>query len=230
MLFRGRIVAGGGADSGMTETKQKQIHILLIDDHTLFRESVSRVLSSDPAIQVDHCGSIRDALALLAQHRFELVLLDHDLGSERASQFLPAARQGGFEGKVLVVTAWVSENEARRLMRQGVSGIFLKEAPLADLTMGIRTVLDGGTWLDPSLSAMREEQSDPQSGSPVFSERQRRVLRYVLEGLSNKEIAWRLQISESYVKAILQGLFQKTGVRTRGQLVRVAFEQYEDQL
>jgi two-component system nitrate/nitrite response regulator NarL len=48
--------------------------------------------------------------------------------------------------------------------------------------------------------------------------------------LSNKEIAWKLLISESYVKAILQGLFEKTGVRTRGQLVRVALEQYEDQL
>jgi len=214
----------------MTETKQKETHILLIDDHTLFRESVSRVLASDPGLKVDHCPSIRDALALLAQHRFDLVLLDHDLGSERASQFLPAARQGGFEGKVLVVTAWVSENEARRLMRQGVSGIFLKEAPLAQLTAGIRTVLDGGTWLDPSFHAMREEAGDAQSASPVFSERQRKVLRFVLEGLSNKEIAWRLQISESYVKAILQGLFQKTGVRTRGQLVRVAFEQYEDQL
>ena len=64
----------------------------------------------------------------------------------------------------------------------------------------------------------------------MFNERQRKVLRFVLEGLSNKEIAWRLQISESYVKAILQALFQKTGVRTRGQLVRVAFEQYENQL
>ena len=64
----------------------------------------------------------------------------------------------------------------------------------------------------------------------MFNDRQRKVLRFVLEGLSNKEIAWRLQISESYVKAILQSLFHKTGVRTRGQLVRVAFEQYEDQL
>jgi two-component system, NarL family, nitrate/nitrite response regulator NarL len=214
----------------MMETKQKQIRILLIDDHALFRESVSRVLSDDPGIKVDHCASIRDALALLAQQPVDLVLLDHDLGSERASQFLPAARQGGFAGKVLVVTAWVSDNEARRLMRQGVSGIFLKEAPLADLTVGIRTVMDGGTWLDPSFSGMREGTGDTQSATPIFSERQRRVLRFVLEGLSNKEIAWRLQISESYVKAILQGLFQKTGVRTRGQLVRVAFEQYEDQL
>lgn len=52
----------------------------------------------------------------------------------------------------------------------------------------------------------------------------------MLEGLSNKEIAAQLQISESYVKAILQSLFEKTGVRTRGQLVRVALEHYEDQL
>jgi len=55
-------------------------------------------------------------------------------------------------------------------------------------------------------------------------------MRFVLEGLSNKEISGRLQISESYVKAILQSLFQQTGVRTRGQLVRVALEQYADQL
>jgi two-component system nitrate/nitrite response regulator NarL len=212
----------------MMETKQ--INILLIDDHALFRESVSRVLSDNPELRVDHCASIREALALLAQQRFDVVLLDHDLGSERASQFLPAARQGGFDGKVLVVTAWVSDNEARRLIRQGVSGIFLKEAPLADLLNGIRTVMDGGTWLDASFGSLREETGDAPAVTPLFSERQRKVLRFVLEGLSNKEIAWRLQISESYVKAILQGLFQKTGVRTRGQLVRVAFEQYEDQL
>jgi two-component system nitrate/nitrite response regulator NarL len=160
-----------------------------------------------------------------------VVLLDHDLGSERASQFLPAARQVGFEGRVLVVTAWVSENEARRLIGQGVAGIFLKQAPLKELTGHIRTVAAGGTLPEKASADPRARQHVPgQPAAPVFNERQRKVLRFVLEGLSNKEIAWRLQISESYVKAILQSLFQKTGVRTRGQLVRVAFEQYEDQL
>jgi two-component system nitrate/nitrite response regulator NarL len=167
---------------------------------------------------------------MLSQQHYELVLLDHDLGSERASQFLPAARQSGFEGRVLVVTAWVSDTEGRRLMRQGVSGIFLKEAPLSQLTESIRTVAAGGTWMDRSFARMEGEQEMEAAATPVFNDRQRKVLRFVLEGLSNKEIAWRLQISESYVKAILQSLFQKTGVRTRGQLVRVAFEQYEDQL
>ncbi len=206
-----------------------KIRALLVDDHALFRESVARVLEGKRFLEIEHCASIREAMPLLSQQTYDLILLDHDLGSERASQFLPAARQAGFEGKVLVVTAWVSETEARRLMRQGVSGIFLKQAPLSDLVESIRTVVAGGTWLDPSLARMGQDTEEP-APSPAFNERQRKVLRYVLEGLSNKEIAWRLQISESYVKAILQGLFQKTGVRTRGQLVRVAFEQYEDQL
>lgn len=208
-----------------------QIRALLVDDHALFRESVARVLNDEPDLHVEHCDSIRAAIALLPGNKFDLVLLDHDLGSERASQFLPVARQAGYEGKVLIVTAWVSEMEARRLIRQGVSGIFLKQGPLSDLSQGIRTVMRGGTWMDSSFQEINAADRDQASApAPVFNERQRKVMRFVLEGLSNKEIAWRLQISESYVKAILQSLFQKTGVRTRGQLVRVAVEQYENQL
>src|SRR5207244_5470283 len=169
--------------------------------HALFRESVARVLNGDPGIEIDHCGSIREALALLAQRPRDLVLLDHDLGSERASQFLPAARQIGFEGRVLVVTAWISDTEARRLMRQGVSGIFLKQGPLTELTESIRVVANGGTWLDRGFAAREYDLSRSDlsrsagaalpASPPVFNERQRKALRFVLEGLLNKKTAWR---------------------------------------
>jgi two-component system nitrate/nitrite response regulator NarL len=214
----------------MMKTDRQTIRTLLVDDHALFRESVARVLAAEPDMEIQHCGSIRDALALMAHCEFDVVLLDHDLGSERASAFLPAARQAGFAGKVLVVTAWVSDDEARRLLRQGVSGIFKKEAALEELISSVRTIAAGGAFTGPSPVRGAGSAAGEPATQPVFNERQRKVLRFVLEGLSNKEIAWRLQISESYVKAILQNLFQKTGVRTRGQLVRVAFEQYEDQL
>jgi two-component system, NarL family, nitrate/nitrite response regulator NarL len=215
----------------VSDSNNQPIRALLIDDHALFRQSVAYSLAADPNLCVEHCASIRDALTMLSQRSFDLVLLDHDLGAERASQFLPAARQIGYEGRVLVVTAWVSDTEARRLMRQGVNGIFLKQGELRELAAAIRAVAAGATWFDRSFAALGEDPSaSPQAAAPAFNERQRKVLRCVLEGLSNKEIAWRLQISESYVKAILQSLFQKTGVRTRGQLVRVAVEQYEDQL
>ncbi len=211
----------------MTGTFAKTIRALLIDDHALFRESVASVLNQ-PDLTIDHCATIREGVRMLGEGPYDLVLLDHDLGAERASLFLPAAREAGVAVSVLVVTAWISENEARRLLRQGVSGIFLKQASIEELKEAIRITTAGGQYLDRSFSRMSGEIRR-QKESPIFNDRQRRVLRFVLEGLSNKEIAWRLQISESYVKAILQSLFQKTGVRTRGQLVRVAFEQYENE-
>jgi two-component system nitrate/nitrite response regulator NarL len=208
------------------------IRALIVDDHALFRESVAGVLRAEPDLDVSHCATIRDALNLLQLESFDLVLLDHDLGSERAFQFLPAAKQAGFEGKVLIVTAWVSNTEGRRLVRQGVAGIFSKQSPLSALANGIRKVAAGQTCFDAPYETLAGEENvaDSKNSGQEFNDRQRSVLRFVLEGLSNKEIAWKLQISESYVKAILQGLFEKTGVRTRGQLVRVALEQYEDQL
>src|SRR5207237_7024203 len=98
-------------------------------DHAVFRESVASALAARPEFEVIPCATIREALHTLAQAPVDLVLLDHDLGSERASQFLPAARQIGFSGHVLIVTAWVSDTEARRLVRQGVCVIFLKVSP-----------------------------------------------------------------------------------------------------
>jgi DNA-binding NarL/FixJ family response regulator len=209
-----------------------KIRALLVDDHAVFRESVATALAARPEFDVTPCATIREALQTLAQSPIDLVLLDHDLGSERASQFLPAARQVGFTGRVLIVTAWVSDTEARRLVRQGVSGIFLKESPLSVLAESMRLVAGGQTWLDKRYANLAAEQpSGTEAGTgPKFNERQRKVLRFVLEGLSNKENSGHLQITESYVKAILQSLFQQTGVRTRGQLVRVALEQYADQL
>ena len=214
----------------MMATSQSVIRALVIDDHALFRESVSGALA-EPGFEIAHCGSIQEGLRLLEERHFDIVLLDYDLGAERASQFLPAARQAGWEPRVLVVTAWISANEARRLLQQGVAGIFLKQAPLGELKEAIRVAAAGGTFLDPSFSKLSAPIGHPERGAaPMFNDRQKQVLRFVLEGLSNKQIAWRMQISESYVKAILQGLFQKTGVRTRGQLVRVTLEQYTDEL
>lgn len=209
------------------------IKALLVDDHASFGESVVRALRSEPGLEISSCTTITAALQVLQQQRVDVVLLDHDLGSERASQFLPAALRSGFDGRVLVVTAWVGDAEARLLLRQGVAGIFTKESSLGALVEGIRRVHAGETLLEGRYRRLAEPGGAQQwrNARPrPFNERLRRVLRFVLEGLSNKEIAARLRISESYVKALMQVLFKKTGVRTRGQLVRVALEHYRDEL
>jgi two-component system nitrate/nitrite response regulator NarL len=209
----------------------RPMFVLLIDDHALFCQGVAHALTDNPNFIVEHCASIAEALPLLSQYSFDLVLLDNDLGQERGLDFIPAARKIGYSGKVLVVTGWISNTDARRLLRQGVSGIFMKHHGVNKLTMAIRTVGVGERWVDSSfLELSKDASASPAAPPPKFTDLQRMVLRLVVQGLSNKEIGDKMQISESYVKALIQGLFKKTGVRNRGQLVRIGIEQYRDEI
>jgi DNA-binding NarL/FixJ family response regulator len=207
-----------------------RIKILLVDDHTLFREALSRWLEGEPDLEMAaHCASVGDALELLRRNPIDMVLLDHDLGKEQGFQFLKDVWQTGFEGRVLMVTAGMTDADSVKALDLGAHGIFLKHSPPELLADAIRKVMSGETWLDPtSVQALIEAAKRPERASPnrPFTERETEVLRGVFEGLSNKEIGARLNISESSVKAALQQLFQKTGVRTRSQLVRIALEEH----
>jgi two-component system nitrate/nitrite response regulator NarL len=92
--------------------------------------------------------------------------------------------------------------------------------------------MEGWSWLDQQhLRAIFSDQPVvPVAEKPRFTQREREVLRGVFEGLANKEIAARLNTSEAAVKSVLQQLFDKTGVRTRTQLVRLAIEHYSEEL
>ncbi len=219
----------------MAKTYQKSIRLLLIDDHALFRESVARLLQAEPGFEVvAHCGSGTEALQIMeATKEIDIVLLDLDLGGEKGADFLDRLRSSHFGGKVLLVTADVSDAEVPGLIRKGVSGVFMKHGSPALLVQGIRETMDGKALFGQDLLRRAFEKMEVPGADqlrPKLTERERKVLSFVFEGLANKQIAERLQISETAVKASLQQLFSKTGVRTRSQLVRVALEQYRDQL
>jgi two-component system nitrate/nitrite response regulator NarL len=217
----------------MSDVAPTPVRILLLDDHALFRESVARFLASERGLEVvAHCGSSEEALAALRNSPVDIILLDLDLGQADGRDFLRAARQQGFAGRVLVVTAGVEEKQAADLMRQGISGVFMKHESTASLLEGIRQVMAGKTWFDRELlqATVLAAGSRAESNAQPFTDRERQVLSWVFQGLLNKEIADRMGLSESAIKATLQQLFAKTGVRTRSQLVRIALEQYRDQL
>jgi two-component system nitrate/nitrite response regulator NarL len=218
----------------MSKIQSRKIRILLVDDHALFREGAARLLIPEPDFEVAaHCASVEDALRILATTPVDIILLDFDLGRERGTDFLAKARDAGFSGKVLVVTAGLSDNDAAQLISRGAAGIFLKHSSPELLSKSIRTVMAGEAWLEQrylaALLRMRAKNAE-EDAKGNLTERERSVLQGVVEGLANKEIAERLQVSESAVKGILQQLFNKTGVRNRSQLVRVAIERYRDQL
>ena len=211
------------------------IHLLLIDDHQMFREGLALSLERQPGfIIVGQCGSSQEALSLLETLREPAtVLLDANLGTHRGLEFVEAARQSGFRGPILVLTAGVGGEEAVRLMRAGVSGIMHKRHSTQVLCEAIRKVVAGGeAWLEQEYLAplMRSVDRSRVSTRPELTNRDRTILRHILEGLTNREIGTHLRISEGAVKASLRLLFEKVSVRTRAQLVKVALEQYKDQL
>jgi two-component system nitrate/nitrite response regulator NarL len=185
-------------------------------------------VDSEPDLEMTgHCATVDKAIDILRQKTIDLVLLDYDLGKENGFQFIARALEMGFEGRFLIVTAGMSDAQSVEAVRLGVGGIFTKHSSPVSLARAIRKVMAGETWLDQtSLQALVEvtkRQETPDSNRP-FTERENQVLQGVFEGFSNKEIGGRLDISDSSVKAALQQLFHKTGVRTRSQLVRIALE------
>lgn len=119
--------------------------------------------------------------------------------------------------------------DAERLMAQGASGIIMKHSSAGALTEAISRVMAGERLWNPQQWGP-EPLALPAEPRKPLTERERQILLYVFEGLANKEIAARLQTSETTVKSGLQQLFHKMGVRTRSQLVRAALEQYRDEL
>jgi DNA-binding NarL/FixJ family response regulator len=218
----------------MPKAVEQTLHILLLDDHALFRESVSRLLGAEPGFEVvAHCGTIEEALQVLRRKSIDLVLLDFDLGERDGREFLRLAKEQGFHGKILVVTAGVDAGAVSELIRSGISGVFRKHDSAALLAQGIRDVMTGKIWLDQEQlqTALKTELTTPQfTVTRRFTEREQQVLSFVFEGLANKEIAERIGVSEGSVKSTLQQLFYKTGVRTRSQLVRIVLEQHRDLL
>jgi len=209
------------------------IRVLLLDDHALFRESIARFLASEPGFEVvGHASSIEESLEILHKNHVDVVLLDLDLGQADGRDFLRTARNRGFEGKVLVVTAGIDNKQAAEVIRDGISGVFMKHESTASLLEGIRHVSEGKTWFDRELlqAAVKFTGTAPENKQQQFTDRERQVLSHLFQGLLNKEIADRVGVSEGSIKATLQQLFAKTGVRTRSQLVRIALERYRNQL
>jgi two-component system, NarL family, nitrate/nitrite response regulator NarL len=209
----------------------KTIRVLIVDDHALFRSGVVRLLESEPDIDVAGvCATAEQALQMIPSSRVDVLLLDYDLGNHRGSDLVIALKERAIPARTLVVTAGLTARQAMELMQLGVAGIFPKSDPPELLVEAIHKVHSGDAWLKQEhLKLLVQTMTDvPGTEEASFSARERAVLRGVVEGLANKEIAAGLKISESSVKASLQQIFNKTGVRTRSQLVRIALDRYRE--
>lgn len=213
--------------------RAEPVRLILIDDHAMFRTSICDLLARQPDFAVQSSfGDTISATTWLRDHETDVILLDIDLGNDSAEDFIFRTRSANRAARILVVTGGVSEQEAVQLIRLGISGIIHKHNPPDALCAAIRRVMTGGVELDTSYlkPLMHSLDAFGEPARPKLTDRDRLLLRALFQGLANKEIAARLQITEGAVKASLRLLFQKFKVQTRSQLVRIALEEYKDQL
>ncbi len=195
--------------------------VLIVDDHPVVREGVAAVLSGERDIDVVGAAeSIDEGLRLAATLRPDVILLDLRLpggDADGVARFTAAARG------VVVFTAYDADDDVFGAIRSGAKGYLLKGSPAADIARAIRQVHAGESYVSPRIAArLVQGMAAPKGRTGTLSTRERGVLRLVAAGLSNRQIAETLAISERTVKFHVTAIFNKLGADNRAQAVALA--------
>jgi DNA-binding NarL/FixJ family response regulator len=202
--------------------------IFVIDDHPVVREGLAMLFAASGEVRVvGSAASASGAVADLAGHAPDVLLLDLDLGAEDGLAWLPRLTAAAPRAKTLILTALRDPTRDEAALRAGARGLVHKDASPDLLVQAIGVVAAGGLWFDPRVleAASRPgEPADPTSGRLAsLTPREREIVMLIGEGLRNEEAGRRLGISEKTVRNHLTAIFDKLGVSGRLELLVFAY-------
>lgn len=203
--------------------------LIVADDHPLFRAALIHAIGqSFAATQTLEADSFDATCAVLADNPdADLLLLDLHMPGNCGFLGLIQLRKDNPTLPIVVISASEDPDVVRRVLGFGASAYVPKSAQTAEIGQALQAVLDGDTWLPPSLRHLLHEpvdaaDTDLAARVAQLTPQQYKVLYYLTEGWLNKQIAYDLNISEATVKAHMTAIFRKLGVATRTQVVILA--------
>jgi DNA-binding NarL/FixJ family response regulator len=208
------------------------IRVLLVEDQTLVREGLEKLLSlTDDISVVDRAMDGEEGLEKLRKSSPDVVLLDVRMPKMTGIEFLQALQEAGDLTPIILLTTFDDDSALLNGIRLGAKGYLLKDVSLAKLTEAIRLVAQGGTMISPVVTErlLRGLKNAPLPATPEYTEepltsRETEILRLMTGGYSNREIASALELSEGTVKNHVSNILGKLGVRDRTRAVLKAIE------
>jgi len=193
--------------------------VLVVDDHALLRTGVANIINQEPDLQVvAEAGNGVEAVAAYNQHHPDVTLLDLRMPVMEGVEAVRRIRERDPRARVIVLTTYDTDEEITRALKAGAQAYVLKDISADDLVGCIRDVLAGKTYLAPAAAAKLAEGVTRIQLTP----REMATLRLMADGKANKEIASELAIGERTVKTHLGHLFEKLGVTSRTEAVKIA--------
>ncbi|MCW3066241.1 MAG: two component transcriptional regulator, LuxR family [Solirubrobacterales bacterium] len=210
----------------MTEGREDVTRIVIADDHAVVRTGLRLLLEREADLQViAEAGDAADALRYVRAHRPHVLVLDLNMPGDSSLAAIPQVAVGSPNTRVVVLTMQNDPAFAREALQAGAAGYVLKDAADTELVEAVRLVAAGDTYLNPRLGAqLAAAPPDPPWPPDNLTEREVEVLRLIVLGHTNTEIAAQLYLSVRTVESHRAHIQQKISRSTRAELVKYALE------
>jgi len=211
----------------MSNTKKKQIKVLVVDDHPVVRKGLLSCLSGHETIKIaGEAANGPDAIKLVKEQSPDIVLMDVSMPGMDGVAVTEALRKEAPQSKVLVLSMQSARDPVLRLIKAGARGYVLKDAPTDELICAIETVYDGEAYFSKPVAqiALNQYLSEADETKPIakLSDREREVLSLIAEGKSNKEIAMALDIGVRTTETHRERIMRKLDIHSVAGLTKFA--------